>query len=49
MMLVYYGVAAPEKSPSEMTLEEWAFSIKALERIRTDEQKEINKSYGGRR
>lgn len=36
-MLSYYGVAQPEKKPSEMTLEEWAFSFKALERIRKAE------------
>lgn len=35
--LIYYGMAKPEKAPSEMTVDEWAFFYKALERIRKEE------------
>jgi len=38
--MIYYGMARPEKAPSEMELEEWAFFLKALERIRKEESKE---------
>jgi len=40
--MIYYGMAKPEKSPSEMDLDEWAFFLKALDRIRKEEEKASN-------
>jgi hypothetical protein len=40
--MIYFGMAKPEKSPSEMDVDEWAFFLEALNQIRKEEKEQAN-------